>query len=160
MTTMFSILAETAAGTGFSPEAVGILIASIITALIGGGMLGKKVSDSNVKVSNNPLEVSLREKFVRREEFAEFKGEMKADVREMRGLFDKAVTLISERDERLTEQIEGVASGAYEGRRRLHDKVNEHSAKLAAVEVRSDVSKAIGKLGSAVMELARNKTPN
>jgi hypothetical protein len=150
------ILADVAqVAGGISAGDVGVIIAAIISGLIGGGVIGKKVSDSNVKVSNNPLEVSLREQYVRREEFAEFKGEMKADVREMRGVFDKAITLIADRDERLTEIINSVASGAYEGRRRLHDKVNEHSARLERMAVNSDVSKSIGKLGAAVMTLAR-----
>lgn len=150
---MMQLLAETAAGSGLSPEVVGSIIASVVAGLLGGGLLGKKLS--TVKVSNNPLEVQLREQYVRREEFAEFKGEMKADVREMRGLFDKAVALIADRDERLSETINAVASGAYEGRRRLHDKVNEHSAKLERMQVNSDVSKSVGKLGAAVMALAK-----
>lgn len=147
--------------SGWDPKDVGTMVGSILIALLGGGYLGKKITESKVTLANNPLQVSLQEQFVRREEFAEFKGEMKADVREMRGLFDKAITLIAERDERLTETINDVASGAYEGRRRLHDKVNNHEGRLARVEVNNDVSKAVGKLGSAVMTLAKSggKTP-
>lgn len=151
------ILAQIMGGGSFSAGEVGTIIASVIGGLIGGGFLGKKISDSNVRIKNNPLDVSIADQYVRREEFAEFKGEMKADVREMRGLFDKAITLIAERDERLIENINSVASGAYEGRRRLHDKVNEHSAKLERMAVNSDVSKSIGKLGAAVMTLAKER---
>jgi hypothetical protein len=147
---MIQLLAQTPT---LDPMTVGTIIGGILITLIGGGVLGKKVSDatSKVRVINSPLDVCIAEQYVRREEFAEFKGEVKADLREMRGLFDKALTLINERDAKLTDTINTVASGAYEGRRRLHDKVNDHAAKLSAIEVKTDVSKAIGKLGAAIM---------
>ena len=49
--------------------------------------------------------------------------------------------------------------GAAERRRRIHDKLNEHADLLSRIDARTDVSKSIGRLGSAIMTLAR-KEPN
>jgi hypothetical protein len=104
-----------------------------------------------VKIEDQPVGFRLEKEYVTRTEFAEFKGELKADVREMRGSYDRLTMLIDERDKKLGEMIEKVASGAFEGRRRIHETVNEQGKQIAAIGVNTDVSKNIGKLGAAIM---------
>lgn len=75
-----ALVAESAS-SGFSAEAVGQIIAAVVVGLLGGGVLGKKISDkSRVIVGPQPLEVALREKFVSHSEFAAFEGDMKNSV--------------------------------------------------------------------------------
>lgn len=132
-------------------------ITAICTALTGIVAYTKGKTDRKVKIENQPIEVSMQERYVTRTEFAEFKGELKADVREMRGSYDRLTMLIDERDKKLTEMIERVAQGAFEGRRRIHDVVNQQSKEIAALGVKADVSKSIGKLGAAIMETIKPK---
>ena len=146
------------ADTGVSAENVGVIIGTIIVGLITGGVVTTKVSSlQRVKIDPPHLDITLREKYVSRNEFAEFKGEMKADVREMRGLFDKAVTLIDERDIRLSTHINRLAQTDHDARACIHEKVNPLAERIASIETRTDVSKSIGKLGNAIMAVATSK---
>lgn len=169
---MITLLADAAAATaqGIDPSSVGTIIATVIAALLGGGFLGKKISDgTRIQIDPQPLEISMRKEYVTRTEFAEFKGELKTDVKEMRGLFDQAVRMITDRDERLTSDIKGMAERmhtsiqevqveAAERRRRIHDKLNEHADQLARIDARTEVSKSIGKAAAAIMALANKQS--
>lgn len=154
-----------------SPEAVGGILAFFVVGLLGAGVLGKKGAETQrIKVESPGIEVTLRDKFLTRSEFLEFKGEIKSDVREMRVLYDKALSLIVDRDlrtasdmkelgEALHKRISDADEAGAERRRRIHDKLNDHSDKLTAIETRTEVSKSIGRLGGAIMALAK-KEPN
>ena len=143
-------------------------IAAVCSLISGIVLYGKGRQRRTVTIDKQPVQIDVAEKFVTKTEFAEFKGEVKAEVKEMKGLFDKAVTLIAERDERLsdkissqgdqlTDMINKVASGAYEARRRIHETVNEHGQKIAVLSERSDISKSMGKLGGAIMATVKEK---
>ena len=143
-------------------------IAAVCSLISGIVLYGKGRQRRTVTIDQQPVQIDVAEKFVTKTEFAEFKGEMKAEVKEMKGLFDKAVTLIAERDERLTDKIGSqgeqltelinkVASGAYEARRQIHHQVNAHGERIAVMSERTDVSKAIGKLGGAIMAAMKDK---
>jgi len=164
------LLAETAAAAGNSDMnyvttgAIGL----VMSAIVGVITYSKGRQRRSVTIDKQPVGVDIADKYVTRTEFAEFKGEMKAEVKEMKGLFDKAVTLIAERDERLsdkissqgdqlTEMINKVASGAYEARRRIHETINDQGQKLAVLSERSDISKSMGKLGGAIMATVKEK---
>ena len=134
--------------------AIGGMAAAVIKAFRVGVNKGER--QRNVTVDGQPIGVRVTQEFVTRTEFAEFKGELKADVREMRGSFDRLATLIDERDRKLSDMIEKVAAGAYEGRRRLHEEVNRHREQISAIGVNTDVSKNIGKLGAAIMTHLKN----
>jgi hypothetical protein len=130
-------LAEVAAG--IAPETVGILIGSTIAALIGGGFIGKKVSDStkvSTTIDGQPLMVRMQDEFVTRREFEGLEARMASDIREMKGLWREAVNKIEERDRTLTAAIKETAENAYNGRGKLWDKVNDHGARLKSVEDR------------------------
>ncbi len=126
-------------------------IAAVCSLISGIALYNKGRQARIVTIDKQPVEIALAKDYVTRSEFAEFKGELKADVREMRGAYEKLLMLINERDEKLTSMIENVAKGAFEGRRRIHETVNTHSSHLAVLSDRVDVAKSIGKLGAAVM---------
>lgn len=129
-------LLANAAG-GISPEMVGIIIASVITALIGGGFLGKKVSDSTrTTIDGQPLMVKMQDEFVTRREFESLEGRMASDVKEMKGLFREAVRTIDERDKVLQQAIKETAQNAYDGRTKIWEQVNDQRARLKSVEDR------------------------
>ena len=161
MISMLPILAD----SGISAENVGIIIAGLVTALITGGVINSKVQ--RVKVDSGHMDVTMREKFLTRSEFLEFKTENKSDVLKMISMYDKAITLINTRDERLTEKLDhlgtqlhtritAVVDDASERRRRIHDKTEEQGKQIAAIEARTDVSKAIGQLGKAIIANSKN----
>ena len=162
---------------------VGQIIVAVIVALNAWGMLNvnRKVSEiGNTRIVNNPLGVSLEKSYATREECAACMRETKSEMKEMKALYDKIVTLLMERDERsvdrtkmvndaLSEKIAALGDQLHtritqsneegaERRRRIHDKLNEHQDKITAIHVRTDVSKDIGKLGSAIMTLAKKDT--
>lgn len=155
------------------------VITAIISAVVGAIMRSQGKSQGveegrsqAMHLTNQPLIVALEEKFVTREDFREFKTDTKAGIVELGGLFratmtkiderdratnlkiderDKAMTeRIEDRDERLTAKIEQVARGAYEGRGRIHQTVNEHSKQIAAIAENADVAKEIGKLAAEI----------
>lgn len=139
--------------------AIGTLIGGIGAVIHGkaqkaAGAKEQKERES-INVSNNPLAVRMEDHFVTRREFDSFKGEIRVDVAEMKGLFgrlndkfderdkryqDKA----DERDEKLSHKIESIASSAYEARRRIHEKVNEQGERLKSLEDRVPVKRASG----------------
>jgi hypothetical protein len=137
-------------------------IAAVCSLISGVVLYSKGRQKREVSLTDQPVGVKLADQYVTRQEFAEFRGELKADVREMRMSYDKLLTLIDERDRKLTESIQAVASGAYEGRRRLHDTVNLHSKQLASIETKADIGKGLTTLGKAIMSrnCLRERTTN
>lgn len=156
------ILAEVAAATpdGEMNVISTAAIAAVCSLISGIALYTKGRQARTVTIDKQPVEIALQREYVTRAEFSEFKGEMKAEVREMKGLFDKAVTLITERDERLTVSINEVAKGAFEGRRRIHETVNAQGNQIAVLADRADVSKSIGKLGGAIMTVMKQCPKN
>ena len=153
------------------PMVSGAWVTGFVVAVIGAVFAGVKVGQSKkVKVGPQPFEIAVQDKYVSRAECLACKNDMRSDVREMRVLYDKTVTLFQDNATRVSDQIkefgervEGrfqiVEEGAAERRRRIHDKLNEHADLLSRIDARTDVSKSIGRLGSAIMTLAR-KEPN
>ena len=174
---MIGLLAETFNSSGISPEAVGVIVGGMIVTLLSGGVLGKKIADSRMQVTNNPLNVAIAKQYMTREDCAACMRENKSDLKEMKALYDKVFTLVLERDkqaedrlkslrEDLSEKILAMGDQLHtritqttdegaERRRRIHDKLNEHADLLSRMEARTEVSKSIGKLGAAIMTLAK-----
>lgn len=113
--------------TGFSAEQVAALIIALIAGLGGGGFLGKKISDSKqrITVDPQPLHIKMEDHFITRREFDAFKGEIRNDVTEMKGLFRETMSKIEERDKSLTEKIERVAKTGVDGRVAIWNQVRE-----------------------------------
>lgn len=159
------------------------LIVGIMVTLQSWGLLrlGRQVSEiSRTRIINDPLGVKVERDYATREECAACMRETKSEMKEMKALYDKIVTLLMERDERsvdrtkavndnLSEKISALGEQLHaritrsdeegaERRRRIHDKLNEHQDKITAIHIRTEVSKDIGKLGSAIMTLAKKDT--
>jgi hypothetical protein len=133
---MTMILAEVAA-SGIAPETVGTMIAAVIVALVSGGVLGKKVSDSTrTTIEGQPLMVRMQDEFVTRREFISLEGRMAGDVKEMKGLFREAIRTISERDIQLQETIKEMGENDYKGRTAIWEQVNDHRARIKSMEDR------------------------
>lgn len=154
--TILNLLATAAPAAGEMNYLTTGAIAAVCSMVSGLVLYGKGKQNRNVTLTNQPVGVKVEEAYVTRIEFTEFRGEMRTEVRDMKGLFDKAVTLIAERDSRLTEKMEAIASGAYEARRRIHETVNRQGERLAQVETKADIGKGLGNLGKAIM--AANKS--
>jgi len=167
---MMMQLAEISAGSGISPEAVGIIIASVITALLGGGYLGKKSGKSEGKaegkaeamqVGPQPFIVQLREEFATRRELDKLETTILSSAVKTEAAFEKFAELTAKQNDnlskrlvsqsdRLSKQINEVGSGAYQGRNRIHVTQNEHTAQIAALQANIDMAKAIDRLADAI----------
>lgn len=165
---MLNLLAETVPAPGDSFSVAGLLaiLGAIGTLVAGIGALvhGKnqkavgvkeQQARDNVTLTNNPLAVRMEDHFVTRREFDSFKGELRVDVADMKGMVGQLATKMDERDKRyqdklderdsrLSSKIEAVASGAYEARRRIHEKVNDQGERLKSLEDRTPVKRASG----------------
>lgn len=176
------LMANTPGGDSMSVQSVGALIGSILLALIGGGVLGKKVSDSNkTHILNSPLDVRLKEEFVTRREFEkleltmnsyilEIKGTVIASTTKMEGIFhltmqkmesqSTSMTAKVERQSReLRDEIGKVASGAYAGRQKIWEQVNEQRDGISALKATTNVAKEIGKLAEAIAPTSPKTQP-
>ena len=122
-----------------------VLIAVIgaIGALITGVLSHQAGKRQSFKIEGQPLAVKMEDHFVTRREFENLEGRIRADVVEMKGLFQQTMSVIERRDKSLSDKIESVASSAYEGRRRLHDKANDHGERIKSIEDRMPVKRAI-----------------
>jgi hypothetical protein len=152
---ILDLLAQTAAAQNpdtFSGEML-IKILGAIAALVGAVYGGTKLSKSQpVKIDPLPLPVKMEDHFVTRREFDSFKTEMRVDVTDIKGLFGRLTDKFDERDKRyqdkfderdqkLSNKIEAVASGAYEARRRIHEKLNDQSERVKSLEDRTPIKR-------------------
>lgn len=162
---MFEMLAT--ASNGIPPETVGIILASVITALIGGGFLGKKVSDSTrTTIDPQPLMVKMQEDFVTRREFdkletlvavnaAKSEGYLRQASEQMSTAVSTLIKSMERQNERLSVKIEEVAKAAFEGRRRIHDNVNEQGEQIAKLQERTEISGELAEVGGKIAEAIR-----
>lgn len=180
MMMMFFVLGQ-AAAEAISPVAVGTILGAVIAALVGGGVLGKKVSDSNkTLIQNSPLDVRLKEEFVTRREFekleltmnahiSEIKGTVISSTTRMEGLFNltmermesqttRMTTKVERQSKDLREEIGKVASGAYQGRQKLWIQVNENRDHIAGLKATTDVAGELGKLAVAMQATKSTNT--
>lgn len=167
---MTQLIAEMTGG-GMSPEVVGAIIASVIISLVSGGLLGKKVSDSSkTTIDPQPLMVKMQEDFVTRREFDKLETVVAVNAAKSEGYLrqaseqmEKSVAALSKsmerQNERLTGKIEEVARGAFDGRRRIHDNVNEQGQKIAALTERSDIAGELAQVGAKIVEAIKQTTP-
>lgn len=124
---MLAILA-TAASSGISAEQVGIIIGSIIIALIGGGVLGKKVADTQrVRLSEPVPTITTRKhreppSWDQHKELehrvttleqaqAEFRRDLAQHYREM-------LEAGGARENRIMDKLDGIARG-------IHNRIDE-----------------------------------
>ena len=152
---------------GISPGAVGTILGGVLVALVGGGILGKKVEASRkVTIDPQPLEIDLKERFVTRREFekhelrvevslGEIKGILNGTSAKMEALFERTMDTIEKRDKSTAAKLDSISTGAYRGRQKLWEQTNASREDVAGLKATSDVANQIGKLAEAIQP----KTP-
>lgn len=150
----------------------GTLIGTVIIALLGGGVLGKKSGKVEGKaegkaeamlIGPQPFMVELKESFVTRREFDRLEGVVAVNATRTEGMFREAVKEMKEinaetnrsinrQGKTLAEDIKAVAQGAYAGRQKLHTTVNANAERLAKIEERADVAGEIGQMAEAIVD--------
>ncbi len=150
------MMAQAAQATPPAPDPLDKLlpwITAFVVAVIGavGASLAHKSGKaSRVQIDPLPLPVKMEDHFVTRREFEKLETTVLIGATKMEQLFTRAVEKIEERDERLslriddrderlTSKIEGVANTAYQGRQKIHIKVNDYGERLKSLEDRNPV---------------------
>ena len=153
------------AAAGISPEMVGGIVAAVVTALVGGGLAGKKIAETRVKITNDPVRVAMAEDFVTRREFERLEVLVAVNATKSEGYLRQAneqmassVAMLSKalerQNERLVKKIEEFGSSAYHGRKAIWDQVNEQRERVSRMEVHADTGEKIEKLAGALHALA------
>jgi hypothetical protein len=168
---MMHYLAETS--NVLTPQVVGTIIGSVVLALLGGGMIGKRTGKAEGKaeameIGPQPFMVELKESFVTRREFDRLEGMVAVNATKVEGLFREAITemknlnaatnkTVTRQGERLSEEIEKVAKGAYEGRQRLHMKVNAQGEQISALAAGANVATELRTVSETIVAAIENQ---
>lgn len=171
--TLLTLLGNTPPSNGLDPAVVGTIIGSVIVALLGTGVLSKKAGKAEGKaeamqIGPQPFIVELKETFVTRREHDRLEALVAVNASKMEGLFEKTMkevkdlnvatsAAISKQGERLSQEIEKVAKGAYEGRQRLHNTVNAQGEKIAALQVGANVASELRQVSETIVEAINGK---
>jgi hypothetical protein len=150
---------------GISPEMVGAIVAAVVAALLGGGIAGKKITESRTTIANDPVRVAMAEDFVTRREFERLEVLVAVNATKSEGYLRQAneqmsasVAMLSKalerQNERLVKKIEEFGSSAYHGRKAIWDQVNEQRERVSRMEVHADTGDKIEKLAGALHALA------
>lgn len=156
---LFILLAEAAPIQPVDHDFMGKYLAA--TLAFGGllTMLGFQIGKRRVSVS-------FEEQFVSRREFERLESQVTANMTEVKGLFQQTMQVIKDgaavterrienQNKRLSESIEKVAKGAYDGRGKIWNRVNDDSKAfaedLAVLKERSNFADGIEKLGEVLV---------
>jgi hypothetical protein len=135
-----------------------------------------------MQIGPQPFEIKMQAEYVTRREFekleqnmilniSEIKGSVTSSTTEMRVLFAQTMAAMKEQQTALTGKIERqnkslgdeigrVASGAYTGRQKIWEQVNDQREALAAMKATSNVAHEIGKLADAIAKPAQTPNPS
>lgn len=165
-----------------SGEWITTITVAIIGAIGAVWLKGKSTGKQEAQqIGPQPFIVQLREEFATRREMEKLESQMIAHVAEMKAtgvttttemksLFRESMAamtaqtaattnMIERRHKTTMEEIGKVASGAYQGRQKLWEQVNEQREGLAAVKATSDVAAQIGKLADSLAPCATKVQP-
>lgn len=169
--TLKTVLAVLGWVTSFAVAIIGALtIKSVKTAARAEGKSAGK--EEAMQIGPQPFIVQLREEFATRRELdrveaamnthiVEIKGSLATASTEMKGLFNETMkamgeqtkatnNLIERRHKATMEDINSVASKAYEARGRIHVNLNATREELKELKAVSNVADQIGKLADAL----------
>lgn len=153
---MMTILAQ-AAGSGLSPETVGLIIGSVIVALISGGVLGKKVSDSTrTTIDPQPLRVEMAKEFLTREEHNVYRAEVRADIKKLETNYERMTDRVDTKHLELLQTIERAAKTGVDGRVAIWEDLKPLSREVAALKANSNVAEQLAKLADTLKQTQRN----
>jgi hypothetical protein len=114
-----------------------------------------------LQIGPQPFIVQLKEEFITRREFEKLEGRLEVHATEMKGLFRETMQAVSTSADRtqkrienvtkqLTEDIRACGTGAYNGRQKLWQDVNDLREEVARQGVHTDVACKIEKLADAI----------
>lgn len=126
---MIEILGQ-ATSTHFTSEQVGFVIGAILTALAGGGFIGKKVQESKeVKITPNPLPVSLVNKLATKEEVEEVEQRLGSHIDEIKVAMSEERSIARTAQGKTHARIDKVAENLAEMRGELRQ-INSNLERL------------------------------
>jgi len=129
---------EAAPATGEILPWVSTFVVAVLGVVLRGHAKSQGIEEGKkrVQIDPQPLAVKMEDHFVTRREFDGFKSEIRSDVTEIKGLFQQTMTKIDTQSSTLTRDIKEMGTGAYNGRQKLWDKVNDQGERLRSVEDR------------------------
>lgn len=125
------------AATGEDTQVSGAWVTGFVVAVIGAistALAHRSGKASRMQIDPQPLGVKLEDHFITRREFDQFKGELRNDITEIKGLFAQTMQEIKAVNGTLTKDIRDMGTAAYNGRQKLWDQVNEQRERLGVVE--------------------------
>lgn len=124
---------------GLSGEFVTGLVVAVIGAV--GSLFAYKKGQTGSTDASGSLRVTMEDQFVTRREFTDFKAEVRSDVVEMKGLFAQTMQKLDIQNTNLTNEIKAMGTGAYQGRHKLWEQVNEQRERVSRLEERTGTPK-------------------
>jgi hypothetical protein len=140
-------------------DQVGIIIGAVITALLGGGYIGKKVGESKMEVGPQPFSVELRKEFLTRADHDTYRAEVRADFIRMESNINRMADRVDNKHLELLATIERAAKIGLDGRVALWKELKPMGHELAALRATSNVADQLAKLADT-LEKTHGKTPS
>jgi hypothetical protein len=133
------VLAAVTTAASPDTQVSGAWVTGFVVAVIGAisaALAHRAGRSSRVQIDHQPLAIKMEDHFVTRREFDSFRAEMALDITDIKGLFEKTMTKLDSQNTALTADIRAMGTGAYEGRQKIWNQVNEHRERIAVVEAR------------------------
>ena len=152
---MTQTLLAQAAVAGLDPVTVGTIIGGVITALIGGGLIGKKSGRAEGKaeammIGPQPFMVDIKKEFITRAEHDVYRAEVRADFQRMEGSIIRMSDKVETKHLELLATIERAASSGVNGRVAIWESLKPLGNEVAALKATSNVAAQLEKLAEAI----------
>jgi glycogen debranching enzyme len=150
-----TMLAEVPPGSGDTITVAGLILLLSGLAAFFGRMQGiqkgrKEVVD--VTVQNNPLRVQMEKEFVRREEWTQWRGEVRADLAKLEGMMQRVFDRVDSKHSELLLTIEKAAKTGVDGRVALWNELKAQGRELAVVSTHTNVAGAVKDLAEELKQ--------
>lgn len=136
---------------GMDPVMVGTMLGSMLVALVGGGLIGKKVSDvTKTQVGPQPFIVDFKKEFITRAEHDVYRAEVRADFQRVEANFLRVSDKVETKHMELLLTIERAAKTGVDGRVALWNEIKPMGNEIAALKATSNVAQQLEKLGATL----------
>lgn len=150
-------LMAASAPASMSAGEVGAIIGGLIAFLIGGGFLGKKITESQrVSIDSQPLQVKMEENFISRREHDSFRAEVRMDFRKLELAIERGAQRVDEKHLQLLATLERVAKTGVDGRVHIWNELKEQGKQVSAIEERTNTGKEIARLIETIKKEQNN----
>lgn len=124
---------------------------------VGGIQKGRKEAQ-DVHLTNSPLRVELEKEFVRREEWTQWRGEVRSDLAKLEGMMQRVFDRVDTKHNELLQTIERAAKTGVDGRVALWNELRDQVQRIAKVEASSDVASGLKAIAVELKE-TKNQQP-